>query len=65
VAPRRTIKFVSHELYAVNDKPNVNDTGIPHAATNNDVYNGYFIPQGMKCLITCSLLIDMHQGLRL
>lgn len=62
VASRCTIKYVSYGLYVVSNGLNMNDTGIPHAATNDDVYNGYFIPQGATYLRICSLSIDTDQG---
>ncbi|KAG1835055.1 cytochrome P450 [Suillus variegatus] len=35
---------------------------IPHAATNDDVYNGYFIPQGATYLRICSLAITHNEA---
>lgn len=59
MAPRCTIKSVLYELYDVSDGLNVNVAGIPHAATDNDIYNGYFIPQGAICFDNL-LLVRWH-----
>jgi hypothetical protein len=43
---------------SLTEHPLTMSSGVPHATTTSDVYNGYFIPKGFNCPVSTTIADD-------